>query len=85
MLGIVLGVKEYADYEITITEWISRLLGVVPITSMPLWVAYDQNLDFSSYIEFDRSYEDYCYSQIGRHCSSLPLTYELQVRGREQP
>ena len=34
-----------------IAEWISRRLGVVPITSMPLWVAYDQNLDFFSYIE----------------------------------
>ena len=34
-------------------------------------------------IELDRSYEDYCNSQIWRHGSSLPLTYELQVRGRE--
>ena len=34
-----------------IAEWISRRLGVVPITSMPLWVAYDQNLEVFSYIE----------------------------------
>ena len=34
-----------------ITEWISRRLGVVPITSMLLWVAYDENLDFFNYVE----------------------------------
>ena len=48
MLGIILGVKQYADYENMIAEWISRRLGVVPITSMPLWVAYHRNLDFFS-------------------------------------
>ena len=41
----------YADYENTIAELISRRLGVVPITSMLLWVAYDENLDFFSYVE----------------------------------
>lgn len=51
MLGIVLGVKQYADYENMIAEWISGRLGVVPITSMPSWVAYDQNLDCFSYID----------------------------------
>ena len=34
MLGIILGVKQYADYENTIAELISRRLGGVPITSM---------------------------------------------------
>ena len=51
MLGIILGVKQYANYENMIAEWISRRLEVVPITSMPLCVAYDQNLDFFSYIK----------------------------------
>ena len=45
------GVKQYADFENMIAERISRRLKVVPITSMPLWFAYDQNLDFFSYIE----------------------------------
>ena len=53
MLGIVLGVSQYADYENMIAEWIYSVLGVLTITSMPLWVAYDQNLDFLSYIELD--------------------------------
>ena len=51
MLGIIVGVKQYADYENMIAEWVSRRLGMVPITSIPLWVAYDQNLDFFTYIE----------------------------------
>ena len=51
MFGIILGVKKYADYENMIAEWIPRRLGVCPITSMPLWVAYVQNLEFFSYIE----------------------------------
>ena len=33
-----------------IADWITGLLRVVP-TSMLLWVAYDLNLDFFSYIE----------------------------------
>ena len=32
MLGIVLGVKQYAGYENMIAEWLCRRLGVVPIT-----------------------------------------------------
>ena len=51
MLGIILGDKQCADYENAIEQWISRRLGVVPITSMPLWVGYEQNLDFFRYIE----------------------------------
>ena len=39
MLGIILGVKQYADYENMIAERISRRSGVVPIMLMPLWVA----------------------------------------------
>ena len=39
MLGTILGVKKYADYENMIADRISRHLGVIPITSMPLWVA----------------------------------------------
>ena len=52
MLGIIQEVKQYADYENMIAEWISRRLGVIPITSTQLWVAYDQNLDFFSNTEF---------------------------------
>ena len=51
ILGIILGLKEYAGYENMVAEWISRRLGVVLITSMPSWLAYDQNIDFSSFIE----------------------------------
>ena len=51
VLGISLGVKQYADYENIIAEWISRRLGVVLITLTPLWVAYHRNLHFFSYIE----------------------------------
>ena len=50
-VGIILGVKQYADHENMIAEWISRRLGAVPLTSTPLRVAYDQNLDFFTYIE----------------------------------
>ena len=46
ILGIILGVKQYADYENTIAELISRRSGVVPITLTPLSFAYNQNLDF---------------------------------------
>ena len=51
MLGIILGVKQYADYENMIAEWISRRLGVVPITLIPSWVAYHRNLELFNYIE----------------------------------
>ena len=37
MLGIILGVKQYADSENMIAEWIPRRLGVFPITSMPVY------------------------------------------------
>ena len=59
MLGIILGVEKYADYESTIAKWISRRLGVVPITSMLLWVAYDENLDFFSYVELGMVSNDF--------------------------
>ena len=59
MLGIILGVKQYADYENTIAELISRRLGVVPITSMLLWVAYDENLDFFNYVELGMASNDF--------------------------
>ena len=48
MLGIILGVKQYADYEKMITEWIPRRLRVVLRTLVPFWVAYQRNLLFSS-------------------------------------
>ena len=51
MLGIVLGVIQYAGYENIIAEWICRRLGLVPITLIPLWVAYHRNLAFFSYME----------------------------------
>ena len=51
MLGIIQEVKQYADYENTIAEWILRRLGVVLITLMPLWAAYHRNLHFFGYIE----------------------------------
>ena len=51
MLGIILGVKQYADYENIIAESISRRLGVVPISQCRYGLLYDQNLDFFSYIE----------------------------------
>ena len=51
MLGIIQEVKQYADYENMGSEWISRRLGVVLITLMPLWVAHHRNLHFFSYIE----------------------------------
>ena len=51
MFGIIHGVKQYADYENMIAEWIYRRLGVVPITLLPLWVATHRNLAFFSYIE----------------------------------
>ena len=31
-------IKQCADYENMIAEWISRRVEVVPITSMPLWI-----------------------------------------------
>ena len=51
-LGIILGFKQYADYENMIAQWISRRLGVVPVTLMPLRVAYHRNLEFFNYIGF---------------------------------
>ena len=53
MLGIIQEVKQYADYENMIAEWISRRLRVVLITLTTLWVACHRNLHFFSYIEFD--------------------------------
>ena len=51
MLGIILVVQEYADYENVIAECISRRLGVVLIALMPLCGAYHRNLHYFSYIE----------------------------------
>ena len=55
LLGISQGFEQYADYVNMIAEWISERLGVVPITSMSLWVAYDQNLDFFCYMSWASS------------------------------
>ena len=51
MLGIILRLKQYADYENIIAEGIPRRLGVVPISQCRYGLLYDQNLDFFSYIE----------------------------------
>ena len=47
MLDIILGVKQYADYENMIGRWISRRLGVIPITSIPYGLLMTEILTFS--------------------------------------